>query len=581
MLRALHANPRSPFLPELSVPLCLGGGFGFASSLILLRVLRASVVKRSRPVHPSHSPIAPHFIIPRMNLEQKLAELKRRDSLAEAGGGEARVAAQRKQGKMSARERIEFLLDEGTFEETDKLVTHRCNDFGMDQQKVFGDGFVTGYGRIEGRLVFVFAQDFTVFGGSLSETNAAKIVKLMDTAMRVGAPVIGLNDSGGARIQEGVMSLAGYADIFLRNTLASGVVPQISAIMGPCAGGAVYSPAITDFILMVENTSYMFITGPDVIKAVTHEEVTKDELGGAMTHNAKSGVAHFLAHDDAECLSMVRELLSFMPSNNLEDPPRKACTDPIDRADEALDTLAPIESNRPYDIKDVIHHVVDDSYFFEVHEHYAKNIVIGFARLNGRPVGIVANQPNFLAGVLDISASLKAARFVRFCDCFNIPLITFEDVPGFLPGTQQEYGGIITHGAKLLYAFSEATVPKITVITRKAYGGAYCVMASKHIRTDVNYAWPTAEIAVMGPEGAVNIVYKRELEKSENPETDRAAKIEEFRDRFANPYVAAERGYVDAVIRPRDTRRKLIQALDMLANKRDKNPPKKHGNIPL
>jgi propionyl-CoA carboxylase beta chain len=527
------------------------------------------------------SPRFPLFIIPGMNLEQKLTELKRRDSLAESGGGEKRQAAQRKQGKMSARERIEFLLDEGTFEETDKLVTHRCTDFGMDEQKFFGDGFITGYGRIEGRLVFVFAQDFTVFGGSLSETNAAKIVKMMDMAMRVGAPVIGLNDSGGARIQEGVMSLAGYADIFLRNTLASGVIPQISAIMGPCAGGAVYSPAITDFILMVDKTSYMFITGPDVIKAVTHEEVTKDELGGAMTHNAKSGVAHFLAHDDAECLSMVRELFSFIPSNNLEDPPRKACTDPIDRADEALDTLVPAESNIPYDIKDVIHRVVDDGYFFEVHEHYAKNIVIGFARLNGKPVGIVANQPNFLAGVLDISASIKGARFVRFCDCFNIPLITFEDVPGFLPGTQQEYGGIITHGAKLLYAFSEATVPKITVITRKAYGGAYCVMASKHIRTDVNYAWPTAEIAVMGPEGAVNIVYKRELEKSENPESDRAAKIEEFRDRFANPYVAAERGYLDAVIRPRDTRRKLIQALDMLANKRDKNPPKKHGNIPL
>ena len=521
------------------------------------------------------------FIIPRMNLEQKLAELKRRDTLAEAGGGEERRAREHKQGKMSARERIEFLLDEGTFEETDKLVTHRCTDFGMEEQKFYGDGFLTGYGRIEGRLVFVFAQDFTVFGGSLSETNAAKIVKIMDTAMRVGAPVIGLNDSGGARIQEGVKSLAGYADIFLRNTLASGVVPQISAIMGPCAGGAVYSPAITDFILMVDKTSYMFITGPDVIKAVTHEEVTKEELGGAMTHNAKSGVAHFLAHDDAECLSMVRELFSFIPSNNLEDPPRKPCTDPIDRADDALDTLVPAESNLPYDIKDVIHRVVDDGYFFEVHEHYASNIVIGFARLNGKPVGIVANQPNFLAGVLDISASIKGARFVRFCDCFNIPLITFEDVPGFLPGTQQEYGGIITHGAKLLYAFSEATVPKITVITRKAYGGAYCVMASKHIRTDVNYAWPTAEIAVMGPEGAVNIVYKRELEKSENPEADRAAKIEEFRDRFANPYVAAERGYLDAVIRPRDTRRKLIQALDMLENKRDKNPPKKHGNIPL
>jgi len=516
-----------------------------------------------------------------MNLERKLAELKRRDSLADAGGGEERRLRQHKEGKMSARERIEFLLDEGTFEETDKLVIHRCSDFGMDEQKYYGDGFLTGYGRIEGRLVFVFAQDFTVFGGSLSETNAAKIVKIMDMAMKVGAPVIGLNDSGGARIQEGVRSLAGYADIFLRNTLASGVIPQISAIMGPCAGGAVYSPAITDFILMVNNTSYMFITGPDVIKAVTHEEVTKEELGGAMTHNEKSGVAHFAAHDDAECLSMIRELFSFIPSNNLEDPPRKPCTDPIDRIDEKLDTIVPAESTLPYDIKDVINAVVDDGYFFEVQEHYAKNIVIGFARLNGKSVGIVANQPAFLAGVLDIDASIKGARFVRFCDCFNIPLITFEDVPGFLPGTQQEYGGIITHGAKLLFAFSEATVPKITVITRKAYGGAYCVMASKHIRTDVNYAWPTAEIAVMGPEGAVNIVYRRELEKSENPEADRAAKIEEFRDRFANPYVAAERGYLDAVIRPRDTRRKLIQALEMLENKRDKNPPKKHGNIPL
>jgi propionyl-CoA carboxylase beta chain len=516
-----------------------------------------------------------------MNLDEKLTELKRRDSLADAGGGEERRTREHKQGKMSARERIEFLLDEGTFEETDKLVTHRCTDFGMDEQKYFGDGFVTGYGRIEGRLVFVFAQDFTVFGGSLSETNAAKIVKIMDTAMRVGAPVIGLNDSGGARIQEGVMSLAGYADIFLRNVLASGVVPQISAIMGPCAGGAVYSPAMTDFILMVNHTSYMFITGPDVIKAVTHEDVTKDELGGAMTHNERSGVAHFMAHDDAECLSMVRELFSFIPSNNLEDAPRKACTDPIDRADESLDTIVPTESNQPYDIKDVIHNVVDDGYFFEVQEHYAKNIVVGFGRLNGKSVGIVANQPAFLAGVLDIRASIKGARFVRFCDCFNIPLITFEDVPGFLPGTQQEYGGIITHGAKLLFAYSEATVPKITVITRKAYGGAYCVMASKHIRTDVNYAWPTAEIAVMGPEGAVNIVYRREIERSANPDADRAAKIEEFRERFANPYIAAERGYLDAVIRPRDTRRKLIQALEMLENKRDKNPPKKHGNIPL
>ena len=521
------------------------------------------------------------FIITPMDLEQKLTELKRRDSLADAGGGEERRAREHKQGKMSARERIEFLLDEGTFEETDKLVTHRCTDFGMDEQKYFGDGFVTGYGRIEGRLVFVFAQDFTVFGGSLSESNAAKIVKIMDTAMRVGAPVIGLNDSGGARIQEGVMSLAGYADIFLRNTLASGVVPQISAIMGPCAGGAVYSPAITDFILMVNKTSYMFITGPDVIKAVTHEEVTKDELGGAMTHNEKSGVAHFMASDDAECLSMIRELFSFIPSNNLDDPPRRPCTDPVDRTDEKLDTIVPAESNLPYDIKEVINTVVDDGYFFEVHEHYARNIVVGFARLNGKSVGIVANQPAFLAGVLDISASIKGARFVRFCDCFNIPLITFEDVPGFLPGTQQEYGGIITHGAKLLYAFAEATVPKITVITRKAYGGAYCVMASKHIRADVNYAWPTAEIAVMGPEGAVNIVYKREIEKSTDPDADRAAKIEEFRERFANPYIAAERGYLDAVIRPRDTRRKLIQALDMLENKRASNPPKKHGNIPL
>jgi propionyl-CoA carboxylase beta chain len=527
-----------------------------------------------------------------MNLEQKLAELKRRDELAEAGGGEERRAREHKLGKMTTRERIHFLLDEGTFEETDKFVTHRSNDFGMDEQVYYGDGFVTGYGRIEGRLVFVFAQDFTVFGGSLSETNAAKICKLMDLAMKVGAPVIGLNDSGGARIQEGVRSLAGYADIFLRNTLASGVVPQISAIMGPCAGGAVYSPAITDFILMVDKTSYMFITGPDVIKSVTHEEVSKDELGGAMTHNATSGVAHFLAHDDAECLSMVRELFSFMPSNNLEDAPRKDCTDPVDRADEALDTIVPAESNKPYDIKDVITRVVDDGYFFEVQEHFAKNIVVGFSRLNGRSVGIVANQPAILAGVLDINSSLKAARFVRFCDCFNIPLITFEDVPGFLPGVQQEHGGIITHGAKLLFAFAEATVPKITVITRKAYGGAYCVMASKHIRADVNYAWPTAEIAVMGAEGAASIVYRREIDTAAKEGLDglkgaeaaakvRSQKIEEFKDRFANPYVAAERGYVDGVIRPRDTRRKIIQALEMLDTKRDKNPAKKHGNIPL
>jgi len=516
-----------------------------------------------------------------MDLEEKIAELKKRNQLAEAGGGEKRRERQHKEGKMSARERIEFLLDDGTFEETDKLVTHRSSDFGMAEQKPYGDGFVTGYGHIEGRLVYVFAQDFTVFGGSLSETNAGKIVKIMDLAAKMGAPVIGLNDSGGARIQEGVASLAGYADIFLRNTLYSGVVPQISAIMGPCAGGAVYSPAITDFVLMVDKTSYMFITGPDVIKTVTMEEVSKEQLGGAMTHNETSGVAHFLAHDDAECLSMVRELLSFVPSNNLDDPPRKPCADPIDRADAALNHIVPAQSNLPYDMKDVIHAVIDDAYFFEVQEHYAKNMVVGFARLDGRSVGIVANQPAMLAGTLDINASIKGARFVRFCDCFNIPLVTFEDVPGFLPGTAQEYGGIIKHGAKLLYAFAEATVPKITVITRKAYGGAYCVMASKHIRTDVNYAWPTAEIAVMGPEGAVDIVYKRELDQAENREAVRQKKIEEFRDRFASPYVAADRGFVDAIIQPHETRKKLIQALAMLGTKRDKNPPKKHGNIPL
>src|ERR1039457_755700 len=516
-----------------------------------------------------------------MKLDEKIAELKKRDQMAQEGGGAQRRERQHKEGKMSARERVEFLLDEGTFEETDKLVTHRCHNFGMEEHKFYGDGFITGYGRVEGRLVFVFAQDFTVFGGSLSEANAGKIVKVMDLAAKMGAPVIGLNDSGGARIQEGVMSLAGYADIFLRNTLYSGVVPQISAIMGPCAGGAAYSPAITDFVLMVDKTSYMFITGPDVIKTVTMEEVTKEQLGGAMTHNETSGVAHFLAHDDAECLSMVRELLSFLPSNNLDEPPRKVCTDPVDRADATLDKIVPAQSNQPYDIKDVIHAVVDDAYFFEVQEHYAKNIVVGFARLDGRSVGIVANQPSVLAGTLDINASVKGARFVRFCDCFNIPLVTFEDVPGFLPGTAQEYGGIIKHGAKLLFAFAEATVPKVTVITRKAYGGAYCVMGSKHLRTDVNLAWPSAEIAVMGPEGAANIVLRSELESAPNREAVRQKKIEEFRDRFASPYVAADRGFVDAIIQPRETRKKLIQALAMLETKRDKNPPKKHGNIPL
>jgi propionyl-CoA carboxylase beta chain len=513
----------------------------------------------------------------------RLEELRKRSAEAEAGGGPERRERQHKEGKLSARERIELLLDEGSFEELDKFVRHHCTDFGMEEQRPAGDGFVTGYGRIEGRLVYVFAQDFTVFGGSLSEANAMKITKIMDLAMRQGAPLIGLNDSGGARIQEGVMSLAGYAEIFLRNTLASGVIPQISAVMGPCAGGAVYSPAITDFIFMTRDTSYMFVTGPDVIKTVTHEEVSKHDLGGAMTHNATSGVAHFLAQDDAECLAMIRELLSYIPSNNIDDPPRRSSSDPWDRTTPALDTLVPEDPFKPYDIKDAIQAVADDAEFFEVHEHYAKNLVVGFARLEGRPVGIVANQPAFLAGVLDINASVKGARFVRFCDAFNIPLITFEDVPGFLPGTQQEFGGIIKHGAKLLFAFAEATVPKITVITRKAYGGAYCVMSSKHIRTDINYAWPTAEIAVMGPEGAVNIVYKRDLDRAPEAtrESLRQEKVEEFRERFANPYVAAERGYIDAIIEPRHTRAKLITALRSLENKRDINPKKKHGNIPL
>jgi propionyl-CoA carboxylase beta chain len=511
----------------------------------------------------------------------RLEELRRRHEAAEQGGGAERRARQHKEGKLAARERIELLLDDGTFEELDKLVTHRCRDFGMEDQVVPGDGFVTGYGRIHGRLVYVFAQDFTVFGGSLSESNALKICKIMDLALKMGAPVIGLNDSGGARIQEGVVSLAGYADIFLRNTLASGVIPQISAIMGPCAGGAVYSPAITDFVFMVENTSYMFVTGPDVIKTVTHEDVTKEKLGGSRTHNSVSGVGHFLAADDAECCRMIRELLTYLPQNNREDPPRQATPDPADRMDAALDTIVPAESNLPYDIKDVIHRVVDEGEFFEVHEHWAKNLVVGFARMDGRPIGIVGNQPAFLAGCLDINSSQKGARFVRFCDAFNIPILTFEDVPGFLPGTEQEFGGIIRHGAKLLYAYAEATVPKITVITRKAYGGAYCVMGSKHIRTDVNFAWPTAEIAVMGPEGAVNIVYRRELAVATNQEAARKEKIEEFKERFANPFVAAERGYIDDVIEPHETRPRVIRALRMLENKVDTMPRKKHGNIPL
>src|SRR6266852_1066877 len=516
--------------------------------------------------------------------KSKLELLRERTLQAEQGGGSVRVHKQHEAGKMTARERIDFLLDEDTFQEFDKLVVHRSKDFDLNKQLYPGDGVITGHGLIDGRSVFVFAQDFTVFGGSLSETDAEKICKVMDLAMKVGSPLIGLNDSGGARIQEGVLSLGGYAEIFLRNTLASGVIPQISCIMGPCAGGAVYSPAITDFNVMVKDTSYMFITGPDVIKTVTHEEVSKEELGGALTHNSISGVAHFAADSDEHALRIVRELLSFIPSNNLEDPPRIDISDPIDRAEIKLNDIVPEASNQPYDIREVINHVVDDRYFFEIQQLYAPNICIGFARLGGRSVGIVANQPAFLAGVLDISASIKGARFVRFCDCFNIPLITFEDVPGFLPGVSQEHGGIITHGAKLLYAFAEATVPKVTVITRKAYGGAYCVMASKHIRTDINYAWPSAEIAVMGPEGAVDIVYKRELEAAKTAaerEETRQSKIEEFRDRFASPYVAADRGFVDAIIQPRETRKKLIQALAMLENKRDKNPPKKHGNIPL
>ena len=509
---------------------------------------------------------------------ERLVERKRR---AEEGGGRQRTERQHEAGKWTARERIDFFLDEGTFEEFDQLVVHRSRDFGLDKQLYPGDGVVTGHGLVDGRRVFVFAQDFTVFGGSLSETHAEKICKVLDMAMRVGAPVVGLNDSGGARIQEGVVSLGGYADIFLRNTLASGVVPQISCIMGPCAGGAVYSPAITDFNVMVKNTSYMFITGPDVLRTVTHEDVSKEALGGADTHNSVSGVAHFAADSDEHALLLVRELLSFIPSNNMEDAPRAPTADPSDRMVEALNTLVPEASNQPYDIRDAVHAVVDDGYFFEVHEHYAQNIVVGFARLGGRSVGVVANQPAYLAGVLDIDASVKGARFVRFCDCFNIPLVVFEDVPGFLPGVRQEHGGIIRHGAKLLYAFAEATVPKITVITRKAYGGAYCVMASKHIRTDVNFAWPTAEIAVMGAEGAVGVLYRREISEAADQEAARRARVAEFEEKFANPYVAAERGFVDEIIEPALTRKKLIGALSLLENKRDTNPPKKHGNIPL
>src|SRR6266852_4591144 len=516
-----------------------------------------------------------------MSLEDRFEELRRRHAQAELAGGEERVRRQHKAGKKTARERLELLLDPGSFMEVDKFVVHQSHDFGMQSQKVLGDGVITGAGKVHGRPVFVFAQDFTVFGGSLSESYARKICKVMDLEMKTGAPIIGLNDSGGARIQEGVVSLAGYADIFLRNTLASGVVPQISAVMGPCAGGAVYSPALTDFIFMVKNTSYMFVTGPDVIRTVTHETVSADDLGGARTHATTSGVAHFAADSEEECLALIRELMTFLPQNNMEDPPLRPTQDPVDRRDDALQTIVPDQPNKAYDMLDIIRAVLDDRYFFEVQGAFAPNLVIGFGRLGGRPVGIVANQPAHLAGCLDINASVKGARFVRFCDCFNIPIVTFEDVPGFLPGTAQEFGGIIKHGAKLLFAFCEATVPKLTVITRKAYGGAYCVMSSKHIRGDANFAFPTAEIAVMGPDGAVNILYRREMDGAPDPAALKDEKVREYREKFANPYAAAERGYIDEVIEPRDTRRRLIQALEVLHTKRDSNPPKKHGNIPL
>jgi propionyl-CoA carboxylase beta chain len=514
-------------------------------------------------------------------MHEIIRELEEKRAATRLGGGQQRIDAQHAKGKLTARERIELVLDSGSFEEWDMFVEHRCHDFGMADQKIPGDGVVTGYGTINGRLVFLFSQDFTVFGGALSEAHAEKICKIMDHAMKVGAPVIGLNDSGGARIQEGVASLGGYAEVFQRNVMASGVVPQISVIMGPCAGGAVYSPAMTDFILMVKDSSYMFVTGPEVVKTVTHEEVTAEDLGGAVTHSTKSGVADLAFENDVEAMLMVRALFSYLPSSNLEKPPIVPTDDPADRLDHSLDTLVPDSPNKPYDVKELIYKVVDEGGFFELAPDYAKNIVIGFARMDGATVGIVANQPLVLAGCLDIKSSVKAARFVRFCDAFNVPLVTFVDVPGFMPGTAQEYGGIIKHGAKLLYAYAECTVPKVTVITRKAYGGAYDVMSSKHLRGDVNFAWPTAEIAVMGPEGAVNILYKRELDAAQDPAALRAAKVAEFRDQFANPFVAASRGFLDEVIMPRTTRRRLIGALASLESKRDRNPPKKHGNIPL
>ena len=516
-----------------------------------------------------------------MGLKENIERIQELSRQAEAAGGEDRLQRQRESGRMTARERVEFLLDRGSFVELDKFKTHRCNDFGMGDRKIPGDGVVTGYGTIDGRQVCVFSQDFTVFGGSLSGAFAEKVCKVMDLATKVGCPVIGINDSGGARIQEGVVSLAGYADIFLRNVLSSGVVPQISAIMGPCAGGAVYSPAMTDFIVMVRDTSYMFITGPDVIKATTHEEVTMQDLGGAATHSTRSGVCHLEASDDENALLTIRELLSYMPSNNVEDPPFRPATDDPHRRDEALDTIVPENANKPYDMREIITRVVDDGHWLEIQRDWAQNIMIGFARIGGYSVGIVANQPAYLAGCLDIDASVKAARFVRFCDCFNIPLVTFVDVPGFLPGTAQEFGGIIRHGAKLLYAYCEATVPKITVITRKAYGGAYDVMSSKHIRGDFNFAYPSAEIAVMGPDGAVNIVFRSQIEKAKDPVAEKSRLVEEYRRTFANPFKAAELGYIDEVLMPRDTRPRLITSLKALENKREKNPPRKHGNIPL
>ncbi len=516
-----------------------------------------------------------------MNDASNLDNLRNLRDKAAQGGGLERIEVQHKKGKLTARERLELLLDKGSFRETDMFVSHRTHDFDLQERKYLSDSVVTGWGTIDGRLVYVFSQDFTVFGGSLGEVHSEKICKVMDLALKNGAPIIGLNDSGGARIQEGVVSLGAYADIFLRNTLASGVIPQISAIMGPCAGGAVYSPALTDLIFMVRNSSYMFVTGPDVVKAVTHEEVTFEDLGGADVHASTSGVCHYVAENESDCLYMIRLLLSYLPQNNLEDPPIISTTDDRLRTEDALDTIIPDDPSKPYDMCEVIRMIVDNGEFFEIHENYAPNIVVGFARLGGQSVGIVANQPAVLAGVLDINSSDKAARFVRFCDSFNVPIITFVDVPGFLPGTSQEHGGIIRHGAKLLYAYCETTVPKITIITRKAYGGAYDVMSSKHIRGDLNLAWPTAEIAVMGPEGAVNIIFKKELAEADDPEARRKELVAEYREKFAHPYIAASRGYIDDVIEPRLTRPRLINALEMLTNKRDSNPAKKHGNIPL